>query len=109
MRLDTTITRYDSAGPEPVGTLIWDSETGELGGTLAGTIRAIAREAKRSGVVALDYPIPSSWEFKVKDPLRFPAEFTALLLSLHFDVPGELRSYVPDPPFRSRNDPTIVY
>ncbi len=110
MRLDTTITRYHWSGSEPVGTLVWDSETGELGGTFADKVREAASEAKRAGVVYMIGPVPSVWDVQVKDPLHRPREFAALLQSMGVFVPAELQPVLPKMPRGLRKyNPNVVY
>ncbi len=93
MRLKTTLHEYP--GHDEAGTIEWDSATGELGGSLAAEISAAATEARHRGYVVLVHPVPSSYRYKVKDPLRKPTEFAALLESMLYEAPPELAEYRP--------------
>lgn len=97
MRLDQIdITQYAPGEREKVGTLGWDSRTGQLWGTLAGAIRQRAAEAEGNGWAWVPGPVPSSRKHRITDPLRKPNELAAIIASFHYDVPKELlRFYHP--------------
>ncbi len=98
MRLKTTLYKYP--GHDEAGTIEWDSATGELGGSLAAEVAAAAAEARANRYVVLVHPIPSSYRYKVKEPLRNATEFAALLESMLYEVPPELAQYRPRVPGR---------
>jgi hypothetical protein len=87
MRIETTLKKYP--GPEARGSIIWDSETGELAGTLAAEIERAAHDADARGWVPAGPEF--SYEYRVKDTLHSPAEFAAILYHLGYDeLPAEL-------------------
>ncbi|MFZ0679962.1 hypothetical protein [Candidatus Binatus sp.] len=64
MRIEAKLKKYP--GPEECGSIVWNSETGELAGTLAAEIGEAAHEADARGWVPVGPQM--SCELKVKDP-----------------------------------------
>jgi len=79
------------------GTLEWDSDTGELGGTLANEVACALDEAKTRGSVEWAAAIPSSLTYPIRDPRHAPAEFAVILGSMGFTLPPELAAAYPVP------------
>jgi hypothetical protein len=73
---------------EITGDLIWDSDTGEMSGSLAEEIRRVALEAKDRGWIPAGPQL--GCDLPIKDPLHTPEELAAVLIFLHFDLPAEL-------------------
>ncbi len=87
MRIEAKLKKYP--GPTERGSVVWDSETGELAGSLAAEIAEAAHEADARGWVPVGPMF--SYELPVKDVLHTPAEFAAVLYYLGYDeLPREL-------------------
>lgn len=63
------LTEYHWQGPRKVGTLGWDSEPGQLSGTLAEKVKSEALHAKLLGFASTIHPIPGGFRVSIKDPL----------------------------------------
>jgi hypothetical protein len=89
MRLNEHLKAYPGLpGMEVTGDLSWDSETGEMTGSLAERIRTAALEAKDRGWIPAG-PLRQE-DLPIKDPLHRPDELAAVLLFLGFNLPAEL-------------------
>jgi hypothetical protein len=96
MRLEAELKPWPSTS-HFAGTLAWDSETGEIGGTLAGAVREAALEAKAWGKVPAGPQF--AYEYPIADPFHRPDELAAILQFMEFELPAELASqYHPDFP-----------
>jgi hypothetical protein len=96
MRIEAKLKKYP--GPEECGSIVWDSETGNLAGTLAAEIKEAAHEADARGWIPAGPQF--SYELKVKDTLHKPGEFAALLYYLGYcALPDELAAEFKLPKF----------
>ncbi len=92
----------------PAGTLVWDSDTGELGGTLAETVRREAEGFRADGGVGFGPALQFS--YPVHDPLRTPAEMAAILANLRYELPAELARAMPRCDWTApADDPDIAF
>ena len=96
-------------------TFEWNSETGELGGTVARQLAITIGEVLAEGVAGwgpqycLAYP--------VRDPLHTPVETAVVLAMTSYYLPPELAAIYPEPPAElladpddaDPNDPRVTY
>jgi hypothetical protein len=100
MRLEADLYRWGDRS-KPEGTIIWDSETGEIGGSLADEIGAEAAQARGRGEVPAGPQF--SYIYPTPDPLHHPDQLAAVLLWMGFFLPDELLAqYHPDFPHTER-------
>ncbi|SRR5579885_294561 len=97
---EMVITEYDCKGPQWVGTLGWDSRTGQLWGTLAGQIRSKAESAERDGYVHVPGPVPSSPRYPITDALHKADQLAAIISSFGYFVPKEIERFYHPPKVR---------
>ena len=86
MRIEATLKKYP--GPEARGSIMWDSETGEISGTLAAEVEDAARQAQRRGWIPCGPQFQN--ELPVKAVLHTPTEFAAVVCYLGYELPPEL-------------------
>jgi len=96
MRLKTEL--YRRGEDEPAGTIEWDSENGQLGGSLADEVRREAVKAEHRGFVYTIDPIPGGFRVAITAPLQLPTEFAALLASMDLRLPEQLKPHAPIAP-----------
>jgi len=78
------------------GTFEWDSETGELGGTMARQVAIACAEALAAG--ATGYGPQCCVDYPVTDPLHTPVEMAVIVATLGWSLPPELEAVQPEPP-----------
>lgn len=103
MRLKMTARRF--RGGPPVGTLEWDSDTGSIVGTAAHEFLAKADEARRDGTVMAGPQF--AYNYPIRDPLRKPDEFAAIIGALCWDMPEALAPFYPEFPNPFEADPSL--
>ncbi|MGB8411825.1 MAG: hypothetical protein WCE23_03270 [Candidatus Binatus sp.] len=86
MRIDSVLTKY--SWHEPRGTIVWDSETGEVSGSLADRVLEAARAALERGWISAGAQLQE--ELPIKNPLHDPTEFGAVIIYLGYELPPEL-------------------
>lgn len=85
-RLNATLQSYPR--PTDRGTLVWDSDSGEVSGSLAETIITLAREAQERGWVSVGPQF--NYTLRIKDPLHTPNEFAAIVAYAGYLLPPAL-------------------
>lgn len=103
MRLDIELTRKGRDAVD--GTLTWDSQSGALGGTLAGQVRALCVAAADAGHVVTD---PQPTHYDVIDPLHEPRDM-ALVLSQLWRLPDEVVAFLPGPAAAADASVALLY
>ena len=101
MRIDEQLYRWGR--DEPVGRLIWDSDTGLLEGSAAQRVAEAIGRVVKAGAVGIG---PQFWcSYNISDPLHRPEEMAAVLGSSGFRLPASLAAVYPQAPEEDEDVP----